>query len=220
MWFDAWTAGTGAGAGATKIGAVVAAPAVGREALATPSAAAATAPASLSAGGGGGGVDGVEGVNVEVEVKTEGGGPIGIFGAMAGASAGSWIWPSLIWVTVLPRDGGRWRRMKVRRRRREGFVFVLVVGVGIFAVFCFGVWCLSVFDVFSRAFVGWFSKMGRFIDLSIPFSVFQKSGLERSSTQNHQRAKSRRKFVREGGVLLLYYSQPSSRRMQSPLLPT
>lgn len=149
MWFDTWTV---AGAGATKIGAVVAAPAaaaVGREALATPGAAAATAPASLSAGGGG---DGAEGVNVEVEVKTEVGGPIAIFGAMAGASAGSWIWPSLIWVTVLPRDGGR-SRMKVRRSRREGFVFVFVVGVGIFPVFYFGVWCFSVFDVFSRAFV-------------------------------------------------------------------
>ena len=148
MWFDAWTV---AGAGATKIGAVVAAPAAaaaGREALATPGAAAATAPASLSAGGGG--ADGVEGVNVEVEVKREVGGPIVIFGAVAGASAGSWIWPSLIWVTVLPRDGGR-RRMKVRRRRREGFVFVFVVGVGIFPVFCFGVW---LFDCFWCVFSG------------------------------------------------------------------
>lgn len=173
MWFDAWT-----GAGATKIGAVVAA-AVGREALATPGAAAATAPASLSAGGGGGG-DGVEGVNVEVEVETEVGGPIAIFGAMAGASAGSWIWPSLIWVTVLPRDGGRWRRMKVRRRRREGFVFVFVVGVGMFAVFflAFGV-CLFLMCFLGRSFLvgllfGWFSKMGRFIDLSIPFFCFSK----------------------------------------------
>lgn len=57
---------------------------------------AATAPASLIAGaeGWGGGVS-----NVDVEVGTG--------GAAAGTSAGSWIWPSLICLTVLVRAKGR-----------------------------------------------------------------------------------------------------------------
>ncbi len=115
-----------AGAGAIWIGAVVAASSIlaggGMEVVIFRGAA--VAPASFRAGGGevGGGLDGGVKVEVEMEVEVGGGGGGGgriaavgalvgataIFGATAaGASAGSWSWPSLIWEIMFARARGR-----------------------------------------------------------------------------------------------------------------
>lgn len=76
-------------------------------------------PASANAAGGGGGEDVAKAVNTETEMEVEvGGGGAGAAGelvgaiailgaATAGASAGSWIWPSLIWETRFARARGR-----------------------------------------------------------------------------------------------------------------
>lgn len=107
-----------AGAGAIKIGAVVAASSIlagaGIDVFAIGGAA--TAPASFSAGGGDRGGDVAAGMKVEVDVGGGGDaaatgalvGAIAILGATtAGASAGSWTWPSLIWETIFARAKGR-----------------------------------------------------------------------------------------------------------------
>ena len=133
------------GGGAIRTGAVVAAAAAssiragaGTDVFAIGGGAAATAPASFSAGGDEEEEEVDRNVDIEVEVEVEVGGggalvgAIAIFGAtIAGASAGSWIWPSLIWETVFARARGR------RASRRWAFVGKCILAVYVMFLRCF-----------------------------------------------------------------------------------
>lgn len=140
--------------GAIRTGAVVAAASsiragAGTEAFAIGGAA--TAPASFNAGGDEGeGVD--RNVDIEVEVEVGGGGAgagalvgaIAIFGATtAGASAGSWIWPSLIWETRFARARGK------RASKRWAFVgkCILAVYLMLLRYFSVGLFDKELFNV-------------------------------------------------------------------------
>ena len=126
--------------GAIKTGAVVAASSIragaGTDVFAIGGAA--TAPASFNAGGDKG--DGVDrNVDTEVEVEVGGGGAgagalvgaIAIFGATtAGTSAGSWIWPSLIWETMFARARGK------RASKRWAFVGKRILAVYVMLLRC------------------------------------------------------------------------------------
>lgn len=171
----------GGGGGAIKIGAVVAASSIlaGAGIVVLAGGNATDAPASFSAFGddsagrgateapasfmaGGGEAEAVvTAVNMEVEVDVGGAGaaawvPAGAITTLgattAGASAGSWIWPSLIWETMFARARGD------SERKRE-----ILVRLGILAVFLMLLRCLCVVFCFGEELLSFrdVSKSGR-----------------------------------------------------------
>ena len=92
--------------------------------------------------------------------------------------------------------------------------FVLALGV-----------CLFLMCFLGRSFLvcllfGWFSKKGRFIDLSIPFSVFQKSGTRTIFNAESSKSEKSKKVHKGGrGVVALLLNVFLSLRVEECSVP-